>query len=516
MKIRVGVIGAGPGGLAAAILLARRGFDVTVLERGPRVGGRNGRLRADGYTFDIGPTFFTMPFVLDEIFRECGRRLDDYVELKAVEPHYRLVFADGKEYRPGSDAEKVKQSIRGINPADVAGFDRYMEYQRRKWEAVFPSLKIPHDHLYQILRPALFRTLPFLNVAGNARDDASRFFSDDRLRFAFTFETRRLGMSPFQTPSLFSILTYSEYRWGVHHPVGGCHRLSLAMEQLAREMGARIQLDADVTEIEMEGRKARALHTADDRVHTFDEIVMNADFAWGMRNLIPNAARRQYTDIKLAGKKYSGSAFVLYLGLDKRYDHLSHHNIFVADDFRKALIDIESGRNLPDDPFIYAQNASATDATLAPEGHSTLHVSVPVPNLQSGVDWSKEKEGYRRRVLDRLAERAGLPDLDKHIRFERIVTPADWESKMRVGQGAIFSLAHTWNQIYAFRPHNRFEEFENMWLVGGGTHPGSGLPFIYESARIAADGITKKHSGRPEPTPLAAPIPRIHAAGAPI
>lgn len=515
MKIRVGIIGAGPGGLAAAVLLARRGFDVTVFERDSRVGGRNGRIRADGYTFDIGPTFFTMPFLLDEIFQECGRRLDDYIDLKAVEPHYRLVFTDGKEFRPGKDADGVRDSIRAINPADADGFDRYMEYNRRKLAAVLPSLKVPHEHVYQILRPALFKTLPFLNVAGSAWGEASRFFSDERIRLAFTFESRYFGMSPFQTPSLFTILPYSEYRWGVHHPVGGCHRLSMALEQLARDMGARIHLDADVTQIETEGRRARILHTADDRVHKFDEIVMNADFAWGMRNLVPDAARRHYTDEKLARKKYSGSAFVMHLGLDKRYEHLLHHNIFISDDYRKSLRGNEPGERLSEDPSIYVQNASATDPTLAPEGHSTLRVSVSVPNLKTGIDWSKERDRYRRLVLDKLAERAGLADLEKHIRFEQIITPADWESRMRVGYGAIFSLEHTWRQIYALRPHNRFEEFENMWLVGGGTQPGSGLPFIYASARITADGIAKKYSGRPEPSPLAAPIPRISAAGAP-
>lgn len=515
MKIRVGVIGAGPGGLAAAALLARRGFRVTVFERNPRAGGRNGALQAGGYTFDIGPTFFTMPFVLEEIFQECGRRVDDYVEWKPVDPLCRFVFADGTEYRPGRGPESVRAAVRGINPEDVSGFDRYMEYQRRKTDAVLPCLRVPHEHLYQSLRPSLLKSLPFLNVAGSLWEEVSRFFKDDRLRLAFSLESRYLGMSPFQTPSLFSVLAYAEYRWGVHHPVGGCRRLSAALERLAWEMGARVHLNADVVEIGVEGRSARALRTADGKLHPFDEIVLSADFAWGARNLLPNAARRRHTDEKLARKIYSPSAFVLRLGLDRRYDRLPHHSVFVAKDYRSNLRDIETGERLSDDPTFYVHNPCGTDPTLAPEGHSTLQVHVPAPNTRAGIDWNREKEGYRRLVLKKLAERAGLDDLEEHVRFEEMVTPADWETKARVAHGAIFSLSHTWNQILAFRPHNRSEDLDNLWLAGGGTHPGSGLPLVFQSARITAEGIARKYSGRPAPVaPLAIPLPRISAAEA--
>lgn len=509
-KTRIGIVGAGAGGLAAAALLARRGFDVTVFERADRAGGRNSALKAEGYTFDVGPTFFTLPFVLEEIFAECGKRLADEVELKALNPHYRLVFSDGHTFQAGPDPEKVKVSIRRINPADARGFDRYLAYQRQKMEAILPCLKMPFESWADLAHPAFLRALPFLNLSRSLWGHLGRFFQDDRVKAALSFDPRSIGMSPFQSPALFSWLSYGEHRWGVYHPMGGCNALSRALERLARDLGAKIELNADVVQVVTAGGAAKALDLADGRRLTFDEIIVNADFAWAMRNLIPDQERRRYTDANLDKKRHSHSTFMLYLGLDKLYGNLPHHSIFLPANWREKRRGNSFRRRPPDDLSLYVQNASVTDPGLAPAGHSTLYVLAPVANLQSGIDWEREKQDFRGLLLKNLAEQAGLNDLEKHIRFERVVTPRDWQDNHRLAHGAAFSLSHNLGQMFLFRPHNRFEEFGNMWLVGGGTHPGAGLPNVYLSARITADGIIKKYSGlAPAAVPASIVPPKV-------
>jgi len=475
------------------MLLARRGLDVTMLERADREGGRNGWLKQSGYTFDIGPTFFMMPFVLEEIFEECGRRLSDCVDLRPLEPFYHLTHADGTVFTPSGVPERMREAIGRIHPPDAAGYDRYRPYHEAKTQAILPCLSQPYDRLYHVLKKPLLKAIPHLSLTRTVWEELGLFFADNRVKIGFTFQSKYLGMSPYACPGLFSILAYTEQKWGIFHPIGGCNALSLAMGKLARELGAAIHLNTDVKEIVIENRRARGVLLANGERADFDEIIMNADFAWGMRHLIPNALRRKYTDENLDRKRYSCSTFMMYLGVDRRYDHLAHHNIYISGDYRGNLEDIETRGHLSEDPSFYVQNASVTDASLAPAGHSTIYVLVPVPNGQKSLDWSTVKGPFRERILNKLRTRAGMADIENHIRFERVITPDDWQSDMRVGYGAVFNLGHNVTQMLMFRPHNRFEEFQNMWLVGGGTHPGSGLPTIYESGKITAAGICRKH-----------------------
>jgi phytoene desaturase len=325
--------------------------------------------------------------------------------------------------------------------------------------------------------------LPVLRPHQSLDTYLQRFFKDERVRLAFCFQSKYLGMSPFRCPSLFSILSFLEYEHGVWHPLGGCGAISAALARVAEGLGVEIQLNEPVEEILFAGRKAVGVRTPGGTHHA-DSVVVNADFARAMQKMVPDRLRRRWTDKKLASKKYSCSTFMLYLGIEGRYD-LPHHNIHIAEDYARNLDEIENQHVLSADPSFYVQNASVTDPTLAPRGHSALYVLAPVTHQHPNVDWAREKHRFRNLVLQQLSK-AGFTGVESRIRHERVITPADWDTRYEIYRGATFNLAHTLDQMLHLRPNNRFEDLERVYLVGGGTHPGSGLPVIFESARISS------------------------------
>jgi phytoene desaturase len=478
-------VGSGPGGLATALLLAKSGAEVTVLEKQSRVGGRTSSIESDGYKFDLGPTFFLYPQILQEIFQSVGRDLFKEVPMTRLDPQYRLIFGAGGELNATSDIERMVSEIAKISPADAPQFRRFMAESRVKMEKFGPCLQRPYLGWSSLMSLQLLSVLPFLKPWKSLHAELASYFTDPRLQLAFTFQSKYLGMSPFQCPSLFSILSFLEYEHGVWHPTGGCNSITKNMARVAEELGVKIQLDTAVEEILLTGRRATGVRTAKGEMRA-DAVVVNADFANAMSKLVPNAKRRRWSDAKLAKKDYSCSTFMLYLGVEGKFDNLAHHNIYVAKDYRRNLDEIERQHVLSEEPSFYVENPSRTDDTMAPPGHSALYVLLPVTHQHPNVDWNKERARYRDLAIKQLSK-IGLPaDFEKRIRFERVITPADWESKVDVYRGATFNLAHNFSQMLHLRPRNRFEEFDGMYLVGGGTHPGSGLPVIFESARISS------------------------------
>jgi len=480
---RAVIVGAGPGGLASAMLLARAGMDVTVLERRDRVGGRTSTLGSGGFRFDLGPTFFLYPQVLREIFRMCGRSLDDEIELIRLDPHYSLRFENGGEIRATADLDRMAEQIASISPSDACGLRPYIEDNRRKLAAFKTILESPFNGAADLLRLPLLKILPLLRPGSSVDGDLDRHFSDPRVRLAFSFQSKYLGMSPFQCPSLFTILSFLEYEYGVFHPRGGCGAVTEAMARIARDLGVDIRLDEPVEGIEFDGRRATGVRTPAGR-YACDALVINADFARAMSRLVPDRLRRRWTDRKLAAKKYSCSTFMMYLGVEGEVD-LDHHTIWLADDYRENLADIETHHRLSANPSFYVQNPVVTDPGMAPKGMSALYVLVPVTHQHPHVDWSASMPAFRALTLRQLAK-VGLHDLENRIRFEKIVTPATWETDLEIYRGATFNLTHSLDQMLHLRPRNRFEDLEGVYLVGGGTHPGSGLPVIFESARISS------------------------------
>lgn len=487
MTRRIAIVGAGPGGLAASMLLARAGADVTVFERHAVVGGRSATIGAPSpagtFRFDMGPTFFLYPRILSEIFASCGRDLAREVDLIRLDPMYRLIFEAGGSMLASGDMEQLTAQVASLCPADAAALPRFMADNRAKLKAFRPVLETGFDGLSTLLRPEMINALRMLRPRRSVDVDLSRYFSDERVRLAFSFQSKYLGMSPFRCPSMFTILSFLEYEFGVFHPVGGCGAVMAKMGEIARDLGANIRLASPVEEIIFQGRRARAVRTQAG-IEAFDAVVLNADFAQSMERLVPDRLRRRWTDRKLAGKSFSCSTFMLYLGIEGEIPDLAHHTILLTEDYRRNVREIEQGLTPPAQPSLYVQNACRTDRSLAPRGHSTLYCLVPVAHrIGKGIDWAAEKAGYRSLVLKRL-ERLGIRDIERRIRFEHITTPVEWEGDMQVYRGATFNLAHSLRQMLHLRPRNRFEDLDGVYLVGGGTHPGSGLPVIFESARI--------------------------------
>lgn len=487
---KVIVIGAGPGGLTTAMILAHRGFDVEVFEKSDSVGGRSAELRVGDFRFDTGPTFLMMKFVLDEMFREAGRESSDYLKFTHLDPMYRLMFPD-ISMDISDDREKMKQSIAEHFPGQEDGLDVMFEREAKRFEHIYPCLQKDYSSFKEFFDPIFLKAIPHIPFGQSIFDYLGKYFDPEKLRLAFTFQSKYLGMSPWECPGFFIILPYIEHAFGIWHVEGGLSEISHAMAKVIEEKGGKIHLNMPVKELLLDGKRAVGVVLENGKQMIADDIVINADFAHAMNTLVPKGVLKKYTPEKLAKKRYSCSTFMLYLGIDKVYTDLPHHTIVFADKYRENVSDIFERLEISEDTSLYIRNSSINDATVAPAGKSGLYVLVPVANNTSSIDWETEKDTFRERVLDTIIARTGLTDLREHIEAERMITPADWE-KSGVYLGATFNLAHSLDQMLYLRPHNKFEELDNCYLVGGGTHPGSGLPTIYQSGRIAANMISQK------------------------
>jgi len=487
----IAIVGAGPGGLTSAMLLAARGFDVTVFEQKAQVGGRNAALKLGSFVFDTGPTFLMLKPLLDEVFEEAGRRSSDYLEFKQLEPMYRLQYNDAF-IEPTTDRESMRAQIDRLFPGNPGGLNKYYHVEKKRFDLMYPCLQKDYSSLKTIFQKDLWRALPHLSLGRTLMDVLGDYFKQEQACLAFTFQAKYLGMSPWECPGMFGLLSYIEHAFGVFHVTGGLSEISEAMAKVTKEHGGKIRLNTRVKRLILEGRTARGVELESGEIFPADEIILNADFAHAMTHIVPSGARKKWTPSALTKKKFSCSTFMLYLGLDKIYD-MPHHTIVFANDYKQNVADIFKTKRLSQDVSVYIRNASINDSKIAPKGKSALYVLVPVPNQTGGIDWVKEQAAFRKLVLKTIQDKTNMKDLEKHIEVEKIITPANWESDYSVYNGATFNLGHNIMQMLYFRPRNRFEEFKHCFLVGGGTHPGSGLPTIYESGRISANLISKYH-----------------------
>jgi phytoene desaturase len=500
----IAVVGAGPGGLAAAMLLASRGLDVTIYEAQPRVGGRTMRLSATGqsgatYHFDRGPTFFLMPYVLEEIFAATGRRLTDYATLSRLDPMYRLVM--GRQGREPitldctQELEEMMRRLDAIEPGDGAAFEEVLRENRRKLELFTPILRRPFRGALDCVNPTMLKALPSLTPHLSVAGYLAKRFKNHYVRLAMSFQSKYLGMSPYTCPSLFSILPFIEYEYGIWHPTGGCNALMTGMAEACAEMGVSIRCGEPVDQIAFEGTRATGVVVRGE-LHRHSQVVVNADASWAIKHLIPASLRegglmssaRPYQDQRLDTMKYSCSTYMLYLGLKETLP-LGHHTIYISETYEQNLADIAEGR-ITADPSVYFCNPTLTDGTLAPKGGSALYVLVPTANTRSGMNWETDGPKLREKALDRLAKLTGRdprPLIDCEIR----ITPDDWRAN-QINFGATFNLAHGLDQMLHLRPRHELPFCQGVWLVGGGTHPGSGLPVIFLSSQITSRLICER------------------------
>ncbi len=488
---RILIVGAGPGGLTAAMMLANRGFQVEIFEKCDQVGGRNAELSFGDFRFDLGPTFLMMKEFLDEVFQQAGVNSDEVLDFRRLEPMYRLQFKD-QRLEPTTDRAEMKRQIAEAFPGKEDRLDTFLSREQKRFEHLAPCLQRPYSSFWSLFAPPLLKALPHLSPGKKLYGLLNSYFEDPKLTLSFTFQSKYLGMSPWDCPGLFAMLAYMEHRSGIYHVQGGLCQISKQMAEVAEANGVTIHTGTPVKQLKLDGRKVTGIELENGNTVNADEVVVNADFGHAMTSLIPPQALRKYAPKKLEKKTFSCSTYMMYLGLDKVYD-MPHHTIVFAQDYKRNVEEVFNAKELSKDISFYIRNASVTDPNLAPAGKSAVYVLVPVPNLRGEIDWKEEEQPFREQVLDAIESRTSMSDLRQHIEAERTIVPVDWRDAHDVYIGATFNLAHSLGQMIYLRPHNKFEELDHCYLVGGGTHPGSGLPTIYASGRIAADMISRKY-----------------------
>ncbi|HEX6543337.1 MAG TPA: phytoene desaturase [Ktedonobacterales bacterium] len=492
---RIAVIGSGFGGLSAAIRLAARGHDVDLFEKRDKPGGRAYVYDINGFHFDGGPTVITAPFMFDDLWAVAGKRREDYVRFVPCDPFYRIFDADGRAFDYNGDEAFILSQIARWNPADQRGYQAFLATTRSIFQKGFVELADkPFLHWSDMLKvaPDLIRLQSYKSVYRYV----SHYIQHDFLRQCFSFHPLLIGGNPFDAPSIYAMIHYLERQWGIHYALGGTGALVEGMSRLLRELGGRIHLNSPVAEILAEKRRVTGIRLATGEVVTADAIISNADVAFTYRNLIPAAYRRHNTDRKFERMKYGMSLFVIYFGTKRRYTDtpLAHHNILLGRRYRGLLDDIFKKQVLAEDFSLYLHMPSRTDPSVAPEGCEAFYVLAPVPHLGAGIDWQVAAKPYRDTIIRFLEERY-LPDLSSSIIAEHSIDPRHFAGELSSYLGAAFSFQPTLTQSAWFRPHNRSEDFDNLYFVGAGTHPGAGLPGVLSSAIIAENLIGGLESG---------------------
>jgi len=476
------VIGSGFGGLAAAVRLGAKGYRVTVLEKLDAPGGRAYVYRQDGFTFDAGPTIVTAPFLFEELWKLCGRKLSDDVTLVPISPFYRIRFQDGAQFDYSGDPAAMRAEIARFSPDDVAGYDGYMKASEEIFKVGFEQLgDVAFGKWTDMARiaPEMIRLSSYRSVYNLV----SKFFRDARLRIVFSFHPLLIGGNPFTASSIYCLIAFLERRWGVHFALGGTGRLVEGLVKLIEGQGGRVVCGREVREILVRNGKACGARLASNEIIRADLVVSNADSAWTYRHLLPATLRSRWTDRRIERARYSMSLFVWYFGTRRKYPDVPHHTILLGPRYKELLTDIFERKVLADDFSLYLHRPTATDISLAPEGCDAFYVLSPVPHLQSGTDWSVTAEKYRRAIARELGNTV-LPGLENQVVTSRLLTPQDFQDRLSSFRGAAFGLEPVLTQSAWFRPHNRSEDIDGLYLVGAGTHPGAGLPGVLSSARV--------------------------------
>lgn len=476
------VIGSGFGGLAAAVRLGARGWRVSVLEKLPTPGGKARVHHVDGYTFDAGPTVITAPHLFEELWALAGKRFGDEIDLRPVSPFYRIRFDDGSSFDYTGDAAAMRAEVARIAPGDVEGYERFLRTSRAIFEVGFEQLAHqPFDSWADMARvlPELLRLQAWRSVHALA----ARHVRDPKLRVVLTFQSLLVGGNPFSTTSVYCLIAFLERRWGVHFPIGGTGRLVQGLVGLIEGQGGSLQCNTGVAEILVQDGAACGVRMENGQTVAADIVVCNADSATAYRQLLPARHRKRWTDRRIERARYSMSLFVWYFGTRRRYPDVAHHTIVLGPRYRELLDDIFERKHLADDFSLYLHRPTATDPGLAPDGCDAFYVLAPVPHLQSGTDWRVQAEPFRAAIARRLQDTL-LPGLADELTVSLLLTPQDFQDELGAFRGAAFGLEPVLTQSAWFRPHNRSEEVDRLFLVGAGTHPGAGLPGVLSSARV--------------------------------
>jgi len=514
---RAVVIGAGFGGLAAAVRLRAMGYEVEVLEALDSAGGRARVVERDGYVFDLGPSVITAPHLFEELFDLVGVRAGDRLRLDPVDPFYRIHFSDGSRFDYVGEEERLLAEIERLSPTDVEGYRALARRARRIFEKGYEELADrPFDRVTDMLRvvPDMARLGCFRSMYGTV----SRHVRDPRLRQALTFESLLVGGDPFRTTSIYLLIHWLERKWGVHFARGGTGAIVDALVRLLAEIGVRIRYRTPVGRIAVESGRVRAVVTESGERVPASIVVSNADPTVTYRHLLRSADRGVVRSAGLRLRRQSMSLFVVYFGTRGTYPELAHHTLLFGDDYRGQIRDVFRRGRLSPSFSLYLHSPTRSDPSLAPPGHDAFYALVAVPNTRSGIDWGRAGPGLCRRVLARLEERL-LPGLGDRLDTCFYLTPEYFRTELRSADGSAFGPEPTLLQSAYFRYHNRSPDVGGLYFVGAGTHPGAGVPGVLNSAKLLERIVPRPASPLPLPRPVAVEEPgaaRLAVARGPI
>jgi phytoene desaturase len=480
------VIGAGIGGIVAATHLAQHGIKVTVLEKNARPGGRCDRISRDGHHFDTGPTLLVMPLLYETEFAALGASMCEMLDLQRVDPTYHLVFDNGSQLALTSDMKSMQEQLEKFEHGSFQGLLRYMDeghshYHLGIEKLVQPDFRKASDFFKLSNLPLIHQVKPLKKHYANM----ARYFDDPRLKSAFTFQDVYMGLSPFEAPATFSMMPYTELAHGVWYPRGGMYKIIEALMSLAREAGVEFIFNSSVEQIDVQERSARGVMVNGQRMDA-DAVLANADLPYVYQNLLPQDEQVR----KLNRKRYSCSVISFFWGMDKPYETLPPHTLFLADDYRENFDSIIRDLSLPANPSLYIHAPARLDSTMAPQGQDTLIAIVPVGHMSKNgeQDWAGLRDEARRHVFRRLAF-IGITDLESHIKFETTFTPLSWKKRYNLVKGSTHGLCHNLTQLGYFRPDNRHTQYHNLYFTGASTRPGTGMPTAMVSGRLSAQRI---------------------------
>lgn len=495
------IIGAGLGGIATAARLARQGYHVTVLEQNDRPGGRCDQLVRDGHRFDLGPTLFLMPEVFAETYAALGARMDEQLDLRRIDPTYRVRFDDGLSLSLTSDLNSLHAQLEAIEPGAFGGLLRYLDEGRVNYHTSLQKFVGRNFYNYaQYFSPGNLPLLFKLKALVKHYHNIGHYFDDPHLKAAFTFQNMYLGLSPYDAPATYSLLQYTELAGGVWFPMGGLYRVIENLVEIATSLGVCFEYHTPVKQIEVDGQRATGVILKDGSRRTADVIIANADLPYVYRSLLPDRAEAD----RLEKLKYTCSAIMFYWATDRIYPQLDTHNMFLSGDYRDSFDRIFHDHTLPAQPSFYVHAPARVDPAAAPEGQDTLFVLVPVGHVdeRAAQDWDDLVARSRSFVIRRLAE-LGVSDLEQHLKYEVVYTPREWMDIYNLEKGAAFGLSHNFWQVGYLRPHNRHARYRNLYFVGSSTHPGAGLPMALLSARLTTERILKEIGvARPGAVPI--------------
>ena len=489
MKRKIVIIGSGFGGLAAAIRLQAQGMQVTLLEKNAKVGGHAYQLVKNGYTFDMGPSIITAPDLIQRVFASADTRMEDYLDLVKLDPFYRIYFHDGTSLDYTDNGEQMKRQMARFSAKDADNYDRFMVHTHQLYDAVITDgLGATAFDL-----PTMLGFLPRalrLRALMPAYDFVRRYFDDSRHRFTFSFHPLFIGGNPFRAPAVYLMIPFLEKVGGVWFCRGGMYSLVHALEDVFKQLGGVVETDTEVERIVVENRRAKGV-IANGQFYEADGVISNADLAHTYGELINSEHRRKWSDKKLRKTQYSMSAFLLYLGVRKKYPQLKHHTLILSERYKGLIDDIFDNKVLPDDFSMYLHIPSQTDPSMAPRGCESMYVLIPVPNLEGGVNWKKTKAAYTDRVLTFLENDFGLADLKRSIEVLETFTPSDFKQKRNNHLGSAWGVEPKLTQTAYFRPHNRSEDIQKLYFVGASTHPGAGVPGVLLTAETTVKLVVK-------------------------